>query len=139
MKTALRSLGLAVAVSLVSASGAWAGAPLKGIDVKLGKNPGGGCAARTTDGDGKAELGVWPAGNYMLSFGRPAVEPVAPISNDDRTALPPAPLKLHVAIEGTTAGKIEKDVQTDDSSARVVPIAFALSGRDNLVVTVTAQ
>jgi len=45
----------------------FAGAPLKGIDVKLGKNPGGGCAARmNTNNDGSFSLQV-PEGSYTLS------------------------------------------------------------------------
>jgi|GEM_PF-1053788 len=46
------------------------GAPLKGVDVKLGKNPGGSPAARvTTDDKGKFNLGVVPAGSYILTLG----------------------------------------------------------------------
>jgi hypothetical protein len=58
----------AAAACLFLAQTVFAGAPLKGIDVKLGKNPGGGCAARTTDAGGKADFGVWPKGNYTLEF-----------------------------------------------------------------------
>lgn len=44
------------------------GAPLKGVDVKLGKNPGGGAAARTTtDEDGNFTFAVVPAGEYILT------------------------------------------------------------------------
>jgi len=44
------------------------GAPLKGVDVKLGKNPGGKPAARTaTDGDGNFSFQVVPAGEYVLT------------------------------------------------------------------------
>ena len=42
------------------------GAPLKGVDVKLGKNPGGSPAARTTDQNGKFDFGVLPKGSYYL-------------------------------------------------------------------------
>jgi len=47
-----------------------AGAPLKGVDVKLGKNPGGSAAARTftSDDDGKIDFGVLPEGSYSLQL-----------------------------------------------------------------------
>jgi hypothetical protein len=56
---------LAMFVSLI-ATAAWAGAPLKGVDVKLGKNPGGGAQARTTNAEGKVNFGVLPAGSYYV-------------------------------------------------------------------------
>jgi hypothetical protein len=56
---------LAMVVSLFAMT-AWAGAPLKGVDVKLGKNPGGKPAARTTNAEGKVDFGVLPAGSYFL-------------------------------------------------------------------------
>jgi len=36
------------------------------VDVKLGKNPGGGAAARTTNAEGKVDFGVLPAGSYYV-------------------------------------------------------------------------
>jgi hypothetical protein len=42
------------------------GAPLKGVDVKLGKNPGGSPASRTTDENGHVNLGVLEKGSYYL-------------------------------------------------------------------------
>src|SRR5205085_8679359 len=58
----------AVLVSLVIAVSLYAGAPLKGVDVKLGKNPGGTPAARATDASGNFDFGVMPKGSYALQI-----------------------------------------------------------------------
>lgn len=57
---------LALLAVLVPAT-SQAGAPLKGVDVKLGKAPGGGAAVRTTNENGKFDFGVVPKGTYYLS------------------------------------------------------------------------
>jgi len=114
----------------------FAGAPLKGIDVKLGKNPGGGGAARTTDAGGTADFGVWPKGNYTLEFSPAASNGGAPAPNA-RTA-PQAAMKLHVVISGAVAGKMERDVDAGASTERAAPIQFSLDGSQRLVVVVTA-
>jgi hypothetical protein len=63
----LRSAIALATICLALASAAIAGAPLKGIDVKLGKNPGGGVAARaTTDSNGNADFGPLPPGYYSV-------------------------------------------------------------------------
>ncbi|MDQ2944822.1 MAG: carboxypeptidase-like regulatory domain-containing protein [Acidobacteriota bacterium] len=65
----MRTLMMLAAICALAVGDANAGAPLKGIDVKLGKNPGGGAGARvTTDGSGHFSLGVQPAGSYTLTL-----------------------------------------------------------------------
>ncbi|MGD1064531.1 MAG: hypothetical protein ABR860_14835 [Terracidiphilus sp.] len=133
----LRTRFVAVAAAcLFLAQTVFAGAPLKGIDVKLGKNPGGGCAARTTDAGGKADFGVWPKGDYTLEFSPVASNGGAPDSTA-KTA-PQATLKLHVVISGAAAGKMERDVETGASAERAAPIQFSLDGSQRLVVVVSA-
>jgi hypothetical protein len=125
------------AACLFLAQTVFAGAPLKGIDVKLGKNPGGGCAARTTDAGGKADFGVWPKGNYTLDFA-PAAANDPPAKAADRSLVMPAVMKAHVVISGATGGKIERDVQAGASNERAAPIQFSLDGSQPLIVVVTA-
>jgi hypothetical protein len=55
-------------LALFVAAESWAGAPLKGVDVKLGKNPGGSPEYRTTNGNGVADFGVLPKGAYYMTF-----------------------------------------------------------------------
>ena len=140
-----KSLLFLVAGTLLALSSqfAIAGAPLKGIDVKLGKNPGGGCAARTTDASGKANFGVWPKGNYTLTLA-PAASPAMSVQNTARTESAPsrpstlAPVRMHLTITGAASGKIERDVEPTAASARQAPLEFSLSGKEELVVVVTA-
>jgi len=144
-RIALKSLPVVAAATVIFlAQIAFAGAPLKGIDVKLGKNPGGGCAARTTDAGGKADFGVWPKGNYTLEFA-PAVSSPAAAPAAIRTQAPaskliaPSPTKLHVVITGATGGKMERDFDAGQSAERAVPLQFSLDGKQSLVVLVTAE
>jgi hypothetical protein len=121
---------------------ALAGAPLKGVDVKLGKNPGGGCAARTTDGAGNANFGVWPKGNYTVTISPgtpslPVAKNVATVSNSTPRSIVPLSTRFHLSITGASTGKIERDIDSA-TSARVAPIEFSLGGKDELVVVVTA-
>ena len=118
----------------------FAGAPLKGVGVSLGKSPGGGCAARTTDADGKADFGVWPKGNYTLELSPAADNGPATsraLSPTAKTA-PQAAQKLHVVISGVSTGKLERDVDTGASTERTAPIEFSLNGKQRLVVAVSA-
>jgi len=123
---------------------AFAGAPLKGIDVKLGKNPGGGCAARTTDAGGNADFGIWPKGNYTLSFTSAAVPVIAIPASASRSQSPaakpvtPDSTTIHIVISGAASGKLERDIDAGASSDRAVPLEFSLDGKQKLVVLVTA-
>jgi hypothetical protein len=68
---ALTALFLLAVVSHVEA-----GAPVRGIDVKLGKNPGGNAVARTTtDSSGHFSFPVQPAGSYTITIA--STEPAA--------------------------------------------------------------
>ena len=143
-RIASKSLRAAAAATFILlAQFAFAGAPLKGIDVKLGKNPGGGCAARTTDTGGKADFGVWPKGNYTLEFAPADSSPTAaPVTG--RTQAPATKpgaqpsSKLHVVITGATGGKLERDFDAGQSTERAAPLQFSLDGKQSLVVLVTA-
>jgi hypothetical protein len=145
----MRTLRAGVAGVLIYAFSwqvALAGSPLKGIDVKLGKNPGGGCAARTTDANGKADFGVWPKGNYTLEFAPSAAATpeqseqdarYRPGNNKTTRLVMPALMKVHVKI--AAAGKmIERDIDAS-ADAKLAPLEFALDGKSPLVVVVTAQ
>jgi hypothetical protein len=60
---------VAMILMVLFAVSAFAGAPLKGVDVKLGRNPGGSAAARTTtDAMGNFTFPVMPRGSYWVSF-----------------------------------------------------------------------
>lgn len=145
-RTVSKFLVVTIAVTcLLSARPVFAGAPLKGVGVSLGKIPGGGCATRTTDAGGKADFGVWPKGNYTLEFAPPASSATVPAQPTARTlpaaAKPaaPAPLRLHVVISGTAAGKLEREASTGLATGRSAPLQFSLDGTQRLVVVVSVQ
>jgi hypothetical protein len=115
-----RRLALAAALVLATSQPALAGAPLKGVDVKLGKNPGGSVASRTTDAAGRADFGVWPKGDYTLSL-----------------SAPPGSPGLHLVVTGPSAGPIEREVDAGGAE-REAALGISLNGATPLEVTITA-
>lgn len=108
-----RALSMASAFALaifvlLTPGAAMAGAPLKGVDVKLGKNPGGGAAARTTtDANGAFTFADLPAGSYWLTFELPKTrnEASGPGASARGTAVPTAPVtqaRIEIVVEGKT-------------------------------------
>lgn len=87
-----------------------AGAPLKGVDVKLGKNPGGSPAARTTtDSKGKFNLGVVPAGSYILTLDFPEEPKQQGTGSSSTKEKGPSAVNVKLAlitIDGAVAGVI---------------------------------
>ncbi|MBV8547636.1 MAG: hypothetical protein JO093_13135 [Acidobacteria bacterium] len=125
-----RKVLLAMAVALVAVA-AWAGAPLKGVDVKLGKNPGGKPAARTTNAEGKADFGVLPAGSYYVVIG-------------GATSEPDAQIEVHGAAEGTVKKRwsfAQKKAFGVDATARDAgadKIDFTSDGKHPVEIAATA-
>lgn len=121
-----KHLLVALCCSFIAAGIAHAGAPLKGVDVKLGRNPGGGASARTTDANGKVTFGVLPRGSYYIQIVTPPPVPPAPGARME----PPMQTAL-VTIDGISATpyKVEwnfmmqrpSPVQPPDSSMRMAP------------------
>ena len=112
---------------LVGVQIAFAGLPLKGVDVKLGRNPGGNCAARVSGEGGSADFGVWPKGRYTISI---STAQLAANARGER------PTNLHVEISGAVEGRIIHVVPAA-AADRLAPIAFTSDGKTPIVVRVS--
>ena len=91
------------------------GAPLKSVDVKLGKNPGGSPAARTTDSNGKINWGVLAKGPYYLIVAGPTKQNAAnsnASANDDIYV---------VEITGAVGGPIKRGWDPKKKQAFTLP------------------
>lgn len=111
---------------VLAVQSAFAGSPLKGIDVKLGRNPGGGCSARTSDANGNVNFGVWPKGNYTVALNA---------SNMPVNARVAKPAKLHIEIHGAVQGTITHVLPAADADGQA-PIELVSDGKTPIIVSV---
>lgn len=114
-----RKVILAMVVAL-AATTAWAGAPLKGVDVKLGKNPGGKPAARTTNAEGNVDFGVLPAGSYYI-----VIDGAKSVREPD----------AQIEIRGGTEGPVKKRWSFAQKKAFSLDATARDAGADKIVLT----
>ncbi|SRR5579875_67319 len=126
MKLSSRIWALGV-VFLFGVQYAIAGAPLKGVGVSLGKPPGGGGTARVSSAAGEVNFGVWPRGNYTVSFS------TAALAANSRTARVE---RLHVEIRGGAQGTVTHVLSAADADT-LAPIEIVSDGKTPLVVKVS--
>jgi hypothetical protein len=74
----MRDLMFSLAILTIIASPALAGAPLKGVDIKLGKNPGGKPAARINATGGGYSFSTGTDGGYDFRVVPQGTHPQAP-------------------------------------------------------------
>lgn len=130
------------------------GAPLKGVDVKLGKNPGGQAAARaTTNAKGEFYFGAQPAGKYDLTVSPPPdfADTQAGGGADQRTNLNSSKSnRLAITIDGVKGGPIKKDLdlkeKEPDATQRVgkpkykdITLTIETDGKAEVKGTITAR
>ena len=129
---------LATGVFFAAVVAANAGAPLKGVDVKLGKNPGGSPAARTTNTEGRIDLGFLAEGSYYLI--------VSPPKSGNVKDEPDALVEIHGPSGGTVTKRWSHTQQRafdvkEQSSARGAGedrIVFAADGKHPIDIAMTA-
>ncbi len=126
MKRVLMNVSASL-VFLFAVQAAFAGAPLKGIDVKLGKNPGGGCAARTSDAGGNVNFGVWPKGSYTVNLGAASMPANARSSKQSN---------FKVEISGVVEGRVAHVLPATNVDD-LEPITVTSDGKSPLVVKVS--
>lgn len=112
---------------VLAAQIAFAGAPLKGIDVKLGKNPGGSAAARVSGDTGEANFGVLPKGSYTVTLGA---------ANLAANARGVKPANLHLEINGATEGRIVH-VLPSANTDQLEPLLITSDGKTPVVIKVS--
>ena len=110
---------------LVAVQYAFAGVPVKGVDVKLGKNPGRAVASRVSRDAGEVNFGVLPKGNYTLTISAAKVAPSPRMARPER---------LHVEIRGAARGVVTHVLAAAGSDT--VPLDIVSDGKTPLVVTV---
>ncbi len=124
-KRLFRALAVWVLAAPLCIAPAWAGVPLRGIGVSLGKVPGGGVATRTTDEHGQAHFGTLP---------------VLPRGVVYEITVGAVPGKARVEVSGAAGGPRQKNLEHAVAGrAGAGAIRLDSDGKTPLVVTVTAE